>query len=576
MLALALLVAVGTVAPIGGGNALTLPAARHIVRIEPGGGRPAALLLALQQDGAQGHMLDFLRSDDNGATWRHYAPIQDTRNDRDTVDMVVSGKDIAVVFSYEGPTLAGSTAHDVFFQWWRFDGVSDWKPQPAIRIFDSASASTAFYRGLVARDSVGRIWVQAFELRPDGSSRAAIAVSSNAGASFTRLPDLAVTAARGGGRLIHLGNRMMFLWGTHRFPDVASMRFHDDAADPATWSSAVTALPEGIYHGAALSAVADGQGGLHLVYKDGSVRLFYRRFDGKTWGPRTLLDSTADWATQPATTLIGGQLFIFYNHAITTNTNYTFVYRILRGGTMSGPTTLRSTQTFKGYPASVDTLPSSIAQVPCVFGDTFDASSAGNAAIVFGTNSATTPPPPPPPPSGSILFSDQFQRTDLASLGGAWTVVQGGWQAKGSYAASGLNGGDRALAAGVTCADCHIDCKFDTFGVEGGLVLRSQPNGDRYEMVLVSTGAVQVRRWRGGVATVLGSAPSGIPNLGAWTPFAFSARGAGPVSLTVSVNGILKLDVEDSSPQAITGAGGTGMHANIAGVVFDDFVVTTP
>jgi hypothetical protein len=193
MLALALLVAVGTVAPIRGGAALTLPAARHIVRIEPGGGRPAALLLALQQDGAEGHMLNFLRSDDNGATWRHYGPIQDTRNDRDTVDMVVSGKDIAVVFSYEGPTLAGSTAHDVFFQWWRFDGVSDWKPQPAIRIFDSASASTAFYRGLVARDSAGRIWVQAFELRPDGSSRAAIAVSSNGGASFTRLADLATT-----------------------------------------------------------------------------------------------------------------------------------------------------------------------------------------------------------------------------------------------------------------------------------------------------------------------------------------------------------------------------------------------
>ena len=75
---------------------------------------------------------------------------------------------------------------------------------------------------------------------------------------------------------------------------------------------------------------------------------------------------------------------------------------------------------------------------------------------------------------------------------------------------------------------------------------------------------------------MLGSAPSGIPNLGAWTPFAFSAHGTGPVSLTVSVNGVLKLDVQDSSPQAITGAGETGMHANIAGVVFDDFVVMAP
>jgi len=96
-------------------------------------------------------------------------------------------------------------------------------------------------------------------------------------------------------------------------------------------------------------------------------------------------------------------------------------------------------------------------------------------------------------------------------------------------------------------------------------------------MVLNSAGAVQVRRWRSGVATVLGSAASGIPNLSAaWTPFTFTAHGAGPVQLTVSVNGVPKVDVQDSSAQMIPGAGGAGMHANIAGVVFDDFVVTAP
>jgi hypothetical protein len=155
-------------------------------------------------------------------------------------------------------------------------------------------------------------------------------------------------------------------------------------------------------------------------------------------------------------------------------------------------------------------------------------------------------------------------------------VAKGAWLTKGYYGDSGLNSGNRALAAGMSCADCHVDCKFITFGVEGGLVLRSQPNGDRYEMALISTGAVQIRRWRGGVATVLGSAPSGIPDRGWWTPFTFAVRGAGPVSLTVSVNGVPKLDVQDSSAQAIAGAGGAGMHANIAGVVFDDFVVTAP
>src|SRR5207248_10554844 len=77
----------GTVAPIGGGNALTLPAARHLVRMDTGGGRPPAWLLAIQQDGAAGHGLWFLRSNDGGASWSSYAPIQDDWSERDTPDL---------------------------------------------------------------------------------------------------------------------------------------------------------------------------------------------------------------------------------------------------------------------------------------------------------------------------------------------------------------------------------------------------------------------------------------------------------------------------------------------------------
>src|SRR5436305_2094490 len=54
---------------IGGGNALTLPAQRHLVRI---GG---TLLLALQQDGADGHLLGMFRSDDDGQSWRRLGDI---------------------------------------------------------------------------------------------------------------------------------------------------------------------------------------------------------------------------------------------------------------------------------------------------------------------------------------------------------------------------------------------------------------------------------------------------------------------------------------------------------------------
>ncbi len=57
-----------------------------------------------------------------------------------------------------------------------------------------------------------------------------------------------------------------------------------DAGDPlSVWSSPKDAFPDepadGIYHGAAMSAVADGKS-VHVVYKDqNQMRLWYRRFD---------------------------------------------------------------------------------------------------------------------------------------------------------------------------------------------------------------------------------------------------------------------------------------------------------
>src|SRR3954466_3165035 len=48
------------------GNALTLPAARHLVRLDPQNGKPATWLLAAQQDNGEGHWLRFWRSADEG------------------------------------------------------------------------------------------------------------------------------------------------------------------------------------------------------------------------------------------------------------------------------------------------------------------------------------------------------------------------------------------------------------------------------------------------------------------------------------------------------------------------------
>src|SRR5262245_17098881 len=143
-----LAVTVSSVAPIGGGNALTLPAQRHVVKID------GSWMLALQQDGAGGHALGFHRSDDDGRTWRWYAPIQDSPTHRDTADLLAVGHDIALVYSFEGPFLNGSTLHDVWFQWWRRTPTG-WAAQAPVRIFDSTSGSTAYYRAELARDGTG-------------------------------------------------------------------------------------------------------------------------------------------------------------------------------------------------------------------------------------------------------------------------------------------------------------------------------------------------------------------------------------------------------------------------------------
>jgi len=49
----------------------------------------------------------------------------------------------------------------------------------------------------------------------------------------------------------------------------------------------------------------DGSGGVHLVYKDSAQRLFYRRWSG-SWSARQVVESSGDWALQPAITRVGG------------------------------------------------------------------------------------------------------------------------------------------------------------------------------------------------------------------------------------------------------------------------------
>jgi hypothetical protein len=107
---------------------------------------------------------------------------------------------------------------------------------------------------------------------------------------------------------------------------------------------------------------------------------------------------------------------------------------------------------------------------------------------------------------------------------------------------------------------------------EAAVVLRAQGDA-RYALVLMSGGRIQLRRYRDGRFTVLGEATSGKSD--PWDPMTLtlSARGSGPVELTASVDGQVRLTVKDADPAAIGGEGLAGFATPIAGVWFDDFAV---
>ncbi|HET9449252.1 MAG TPA: hypothetical protein VFO83_00125 [Aggregicoccus sp.] len=366
------------VAPVAGGNALTLPAQRHVVRLE---GR---YVLALQQGGQQGRTLGLYTSGD-GRRWSHLGALPGTtRSDR--ADLLGVGKDLALVYSVETPDSAGiggSTSHDVYFQWWRYSASrGTWSPERPLRVFDSTSSRTAYYRAELARDSKGRLWVQAFKRESNGKATVAISVSVDGGSTFREQPALHTGLPnRGGGRLLSLGSKLVMVYDTHGTGFTARYRVRDDSAPLHSWKPARTAFSESIYHGAALSAVADGRGGMHLVYKDDAERLRYRHFDGNGFGAARIIESRGDWALQPAITRQGSELVIFYNRP-RGGQRYDMVVRRLRGGSLSGPTVLDSSSTFKGYPNAVDVLSSGMS-VPVLFGNAPNASRSGHVAVSF-------------------------------------------------------------------------------------------------------------------------------------------------------------------------------------------------
>ena len=138
-------------------NALSTPAQRHVVRVEPGGGYPATYLAAIQREAADGvHPgLSFYRSIDDGATWSFYDAISPSNyatlglaaSQRDTADLIKVGNDIALVYSYDGGSIVPNGTldplHQVYFQWWRYNGAGGWTRQAPVLVFSPAEIGRA-------------------------------------------------------------------------------------------------------------------------------------------------------------------------------------------------------------------------------------------------------------------------------------------------------------------------------------------------------------------------------------------------------------------------------------------------
>src|SRR5205823_4576486 len=111
-------------------------------------------------------------------------------------------------------------------------------------------------------------------------------------------------------------------------------------------------------------------------------------------------------------------------------------------------------------------------------------------------------------------------------------------------------------------------------GGEAMLELRAA-GADRYALALTAGGILELRRYRGGVKTVLGSVGSGIPDLREWHAFSFAVQGSSPVTVTAWVDGVPKVTATDSTSSALTAAGAAGIAATMSGILFDDYSLHT-
>lgn len=358
-------------------SSLSTPAQRHMVRIVPEPGAPAVLLLAVDKGSVSPRGLHWYRSDDDGLTWRQYAPILESSLHM-TADAIVVGNDVHIVVSYDTPnTEFPSDSRDpdrkVYYQRWRFDGEDDWRPDP-LETLAEPSGSRAYHRAEIQRDSHGRLWAMAWlrDTCPDTAGwecadTIRVWVSEDDGATWRGQQDLFRQMSIGGGRILHLGSRMVIFWGRYSTAP-AQWMWRDDGEPIGTWHGPENLFPDddAIYHGSALSAVGDGRGGISLVYKGVSERLYYREYDGQIWGPRVQVSGASHYSTQPAVTRRGDDVYLCLLHLVSTSRYEVRSFSVSEG--LDRYEVLAAPETKSGYPTAPEAVGLDAPRIPCAYG----------------------------------------------------------------------------------------------------------------------------------------------------------------------------------------------------------------
>jgi hypothetical protein len=159
--------------------------------------------------------------------------------------------------------------------------------------------------------------------------------------------------------------------------------------------------------------------------------------------------------------------------------------------------------------------------------------------------------------SGGAAFIDDFTGT---TLGSNWFVAHGAVSVVNG-AAVGTGAASYAVWVGTPGADAPVAVTLapPTAPTDAGVIVRGDPNAPdvaHYAAYFAPDGTVGLARRNNYVYTYLASGPTVSP--GTHT-IQLTASGAGPVTLTVAVDGATVITAIDSAPQALTLAGRAGI-----------------